>query len=225
MENKPLPLKERLSLLERGLRLAPNSLALLGQLGAVLERRDAEADDVRTTLKSLVTDGKAGATTYAMLGIDAYIRGRSAEARAYWEQAFQIDPAASLVANNLAWVLAHEDSPDLDRALELADRALGKRPNDPFFHGTRGYILMKLRRWSEALVELKAKLAALPDRVDTHLDLAEVYDHLELPELATAHREAATKMGAPPVQAKSSPESTTSGVSGSTKPQQTAPQR
>ncbi len=196
-EGKPLSVATRLSLLERGLKADPNNLALLHEFGTMFERGGDEVDRGRTILLSTLTTGKAGAGTYSLLGFDAHTHGQADRSRAYWEQAFRLDPSMALVANNLAWVLAHEASPDLPRALELAERALSREPNNPRFRGTRGYVLWQLRRWSEALADLNVELAAFPERTQTHRALADVYDHLGMPEPAAAHLTAATRTESP----------------------------
>ena len=99
-------------------------------------------------------------------------RGRNDEARLHWEQALRLEPEMGVVANNLAWVLAHDEPPDLTRALELAERAVQSKPSDSRFRGTRGVVLMKLGRSSEAITDLEAELAGNPNRSSTHLALA-----------------------------------------------------
>jgi tetratricopeptide (TPR) repeat protein len=188
---------DRLSLLERGLRHDPNNQVLLRMLAETLRAGGPEAQRVRVSLQKFLTDGKSTAAIHFVLGIDASTRGRAAEAQMHWEQAFRLNPGMSVVANNLAWVLAHEDPPDLRRALELAERAVRAEPNDTRFRGTRGTIFLKLERWSEALTDLEAELSASPDRADTHLALAKVYDHLGSPDLAAKHRARAAERDKP----------------------------
>ncbi len=92
------------------------------------------------------------------------------------------------VANNLAWILAHADPPDLARALELGNQAVALRPNDARFRDTRGRILVKMKRWNEALTDLELVLRSEPEQTDLHQLLAEVYDRLGSNEMATEHR-------------------------------------
>jgi predicted Zn-dependent protease len=92
------------------------------------------------------------------------------------------------VANNLAWVLARDDPPDLERALKLADLALERQPDARRFHGTRGDVLARLGRWREALPELEEGLADAPDNPDLHAALAVAYDHLDDAAMAARHR-------------------------------------
>ena len=184
----------RLGLLERGLKHDPANVELLDRLGTVLRKGGPEGERVRSTLQTLIADGKGTPAAHFVLGVAANEQGRAAEARLHWEQAFRLDPRMGVVANNLAWVLAQADPPDLDRALELANLAVDRQPKEATFRGTRGFILMKMKRWSESLTDLEAELAAYPGKEKVHRALAEVYDHLGSSELASRHRDRAAAL-------------------------------
>lgn len=182
------PLGDHLALLERGLKYNPKNTDLLDRLGAVLRVGGPDGERVRAALMTLLAEGKASAWLHFVLGADASSQGRTDEARLHWEQAFRLEPDLAVVANNLAWVLAHANPPDLNRALDLANRAVERRPKDARLRGTRGVVLMKLGRWSEALTDLEAELESNPESQALHQSLAEVYDHLGSPDMASRHR-------------------------------------
>ena len=78
----------------------------------------------------------------------------------------------------------------------MADAAAKALPQHPEIRETRGIILARLGRWSEALVDLEIALAAFPDRAHIHDSLADAYEHLGDPDMAARHRElAAQKRG------------------------------
>ena len=185
----------RLALLERGLKYDPSNVALLDRLGAILRKGGPEGERARSTLQALIADGKGTPATHFVLGVAANEQGRVDEARLHWEQAFRLDPKLGVVANNLAWLLAHADPPDLNRALELANLAVEREPKAATFRGTRGVVLMKLKRWSDALTDLEAELAANPTSAELHQALAEVYENLGSAELAAQHRSRAAALG------------------------------
>jgi predicted Zn-dependent protease len=139
-------------------------------------------------LQILLAEGKSPAILHLMLGIDQWQQGNKAGGLQHVEQAYLASPQAPLIANNLAWMLANGGSPDLPRALELIESVLKREPKQPRFRNTRGYILAKLGRWQEAVADLEASLADLPDKSLCHSTLAEAYDHLGLPSLASDHR-------------------------------------
>jgi predicted Zn-dependent protease len=185
------------AVLAEGLRWDPNSVPLLIRFEKVLRAGGAEADEARRALNELLASGRAGGEVHFVLGTDAWLRGDSATARAHFEAAAKHDPRGGVVANNLAWLMAHEPKPDLDRALSLANMALDRAPDLPQFRGTRGVILAKLGRWKEALPELEAALLASPDDAELHQYLADACEHQGLAELAAAHRKRSGGAGPP----------------------------
>lgn len=195
-EQAPNDLGARLALLEQGLRYNPANLGLMERINRLMGNDSADAEKARAVLRQLLTTGKATASTHFVLGIDAYQRKRMDEARFHWDRAHELAPEFAVVANNLAWLLADGDKADPDRALSLIDNALERIPNQPDFRGTRGHILLRLKRWKDALVDLEAALAATPNNPNVQTDLAEAYEGLGLPELAKPHREKADALKA-----------------------------
>lgn len=181
-------LGERLTLLEQGLAHDPSNLVLLDRLSMAIKTGGPEGDRAREALKGLLATGRATASVHFALGIDAHTQGKMDEARLHMEQAFRLTPKMPVVANNLAWLLAHSDKPDLPRALEIVNMALEQSPNEIRFRGTRGHILAKMHRWKEALSDLEAALPAELNSPELHSVLAETYDHLGVPEMAAEHR-------------------------------------
>jgi tetratricopeptide (TPR) repeat protein len=175
-------------LIAEGLHWDPNCMPLLIRLERVMQTGGAEAEASRRMLTDMLAAGKAGVAAHFILGVDAWLRGDTASARVHLEASARNDPRGPMIANNLAFIMVHEEKPDLERALSLADLAVDRGPGIPEFRGTRGLILTKLGRWKEALPELEAGLPANPDHVELHAGLADTYDHLGLPDLAAAHR-------------------------------------
>jgi predicted Zn-dependent protease len=150
--------------------------------------RVVEVENSRAALRQLLSRGTAPALTHLVLGADAWERGRVANARAHYEQAYQLDPTIPPVVNNLAAVLARSAPAELPRALAMMDSLVERAPNEPHYRQNRGEILSRLGRWKEALVDLERALPALPNDRILHGDLAETYQHLDMPEMAAEHR-------------------------------------
>jgi Flp pilus assembly protein TadD len=186
-EEKPDP-GLRLRLLQTGLECDPTDQDLLQRLLAVTRIDGPEADKARATLEGLLARGQAPAMVHFALGLDAYQHGKLDEARVHWERAQQLSPQTPSIANNLACLLSEGQSPDLPRALDLANLALQHAPNDPNFHDTRGRIFARMGKWQEALDDLEAALPAAPDSPKLHQALAEVYDHLGARGMAARHQ-------------------------------------
>ena len=101
--------------------------------------------------------------------------------RAY-EEALRKGDSTGVAANNLAWIYA-KNGTNLDRALELAQRAREVNPLNPAVTDTLGFVLLKRREYSMAVAELKhadqllkaqkTKDTQLSDAIHAHL--AEAY--------------------------------------------------
>jgi predicted Zn-dependent protease len=91
--------------------------------------------------------------------------------------------------NNLAWAMAHQDSPDLPRALELATEAVtsaGEHPIQLEYLATRGTLHRLSSKWTDSIADLEKVLSHLPHRVQLKAQLAESYTQVGQPELAAS---------------------------------------
>lgn len=179
---------QQLALLEQALQYDPGHLDVLMRLWAFTKVHGAEADKARATLRAQLAVGKGTAVAHLALGMDAWEQGKTAGALVHLEQAYQLAPSMGVVANNLAWVLASAQPPDLKRALALMNSVLERWPNEPMFRDTRGLVLAKMGRWKEALTDLQAALPGYPKSAGLHRRLAEAYDRLGATDMAAQHR-------------------------------------
>jgi tetratricopeptide (TPR) repeat protein len=105
---------------------------------------------------------------------DAYLQsallleqiGKRAQARPVYEQVLKLQPDSPIALNNLAYLLAGTGSPgDLDQALQLAQRARQKLPDNPDIADTLGWIYIKKNLTVNAVDlfrDLMAKESVLP---------------------------------------------------------------
>jgi tetratricopeptide (TPR) repeat protein len=186
----------KLSVIEKGLSCDPNNAALLEKLLATASPKGQDGDKARAALQSLLANGQGSAAVHFALGVDALQRGETAQAQVHWEQANRLAPGMPIVANNLAWMIAHQPSPDLDRALSLVEMALKQNPDHANFRHTRGHILAGLKRWKDALPDLEAALPKYGNDAELHHTLAEVYAHLGVPAMEAEHKRLAVAKAA-----------------------------
>jgi tetratricopeptide (TPR) repeat protein len=184
--------EQAFALIQRGLQEDQQNAALLEWMVNLTQQNGKEGEKARRTLELLLAEGKSPTILHLLLGLDLWQKGNKAGGLQHIEQAYLASPQAPLIANNLAWMLANGDPPDLPRALELIESVLVREPNQLRFRNTRGHILAKLGKWQPAVTDLEASLPALPDKSQCHTTLAEAYDHLGLPSLASDHRRLAT---------------------------------
>lgn len=78
----------------------------------------------------------------AELAMLLHTTGNVGRARLLYEKVLTIQPDNEIALNNLASIIS-EDGSDLNRALQLADRAKKKSPNDPNIADTLGTIYLK----------------------------------------------------------------------------------
>jgi Tfp pilus assembly protein PilF len=180
----------RLIRLDSGLRQNPSNAALLARLVDIMKGSATEADQVRESLKKMLAQGQASATAHFLLGLDAWQNNKVEAARLHWERSHELAPQFLGVTNNLAWVLSTGPNADLPRALKLVDLAIDQSSGElkARFRGTRGHVLLQMKRWKEALADLEAGLLFHGNNADLHGDLAAAYTALGLPDQAAEHR-------------------------------------
>jgi Tfp pilus assembly protein PilF len=183
----PPPLSVRLSLIERGLAHDPRNESLLAALIKLTRLEGKQAESARVTLNGLLARGEVAPTAHLCLALDAWERNRPEEAREHLEIVFKLYPQTPLVANNLAWLLAFGESPELERSLQILNNLIAKYPDSPIFRETRGEVLTKTGRWHEAVLDLEYALPSHKDNAHTHASLAEAYGGLGMKELAAQH--------------------------------------
>lgn len=187
IEDGPEAVGNRLAVLDRGLEIAPGHPRLLDLLAELLRDDGPVAEAAMRRMRGLLADGKAAVSAHFLLGVEAHRRGDTATAGTHFAQALRLSPRSPILANNLAWHLAEGNGADPERALAVIDSALEQSPNDPRFLGTRGHVLVRLKRWGEALHDLEAALKVGGPLPGLHEDLAATYRGLGLPDMAEAH--------------------------------------
>lgn len=178
----------RLDLLLRALKADPRNAAVLSRLLTLARRSDSLGEQANDVLQTLITESDQKAPAYVVLGSLEFTRGNVDTALKYLEQAYRLDPDADMTLNNLAWVLASANPPDLERALKLANAAVDVTGGALRTRETRYRILMRLSRWEEALIDIEACEPLFRGSVDFHRAAAEVYTNLKLPAPAEKHR-------------------------------------
>jgi len=181
-------LSQRLDLLGKALRVAPDHPEVVHRLAMFVRYSGPPADAMRGQLKDLLAGGQLPATVHLLLGSIAAAEERWDEARLHLEQAYRLDSRLPALLNHLAWAVTQGATPDLERALRLSDEAVKLAVGEPDLRATRGRILARLQRWQDALTDLEAALAASGERGELHTDLVEVYTALGDPEMAERHR-------------------------------------
>jgi len=150
----------------------------------------------------MLTGDMKRASQYAVLvpGISEVFQGVAAEQRgdvdaavSHYEAAVRAGDRTAVAANNLAWIYAGRRT-HLDRALEVAKRAVELSPRDAGILDTLGFVHLQRREYTDAVKILEhARSLALGDRTP---ELSQIEQHLRTayissgqPELAAALHE------------------------------------
>jgi tetratricopeptide (TPR) repeat protein len=120
---------------------------------------------------------------YGSLGDALSDLDRWDDAKEAYEEAITLDPGNDNALNNYAYYLSTRDE-QLEYAQTLAQRALEKRPDNPSYLDTLGWIYYKLKKYDDALRYIKAALQTGEASATVLEHLGDVYHKMEEPELA-----------------------------------------
>lgn len=186
--------EQRQKLLEQALVIVPDHPLVIARLNDLLQSGGTAQQRAKQTLEKLLAAGVPSWRAHFSLGGLAYRKGDLGTAKTHFIAAHNINSDYLPVINNLAYVLAHCDEPDLQRALELVNRAIEADPDFAEFRDTRGAIYVKMERWHDAISDFEISLKKYPQRIKTHRALAEAYQAIGDEELADIHRRAVRRL-------------------------------
>lgn len=138
-----------------------------------------------------------------ILQAQAYLRhfqGKFDDEIAIYQKIREINPRDIRYLNNMAWTLA-ENLKKHDEAMTIIDEAISRIGRRPSFLDTRGVILTRMGRYSEAITDLEAALQAATIISDGQ-PLSAIYFHLaraymlnDQPDKAKTYFEAGKSVG------------------------------
>ncbi len=195
----PEDVGRRMQLLEQAVLIAPDEPEALQRLVSISNTEGEEADEAQRWLKQTLAAGDAPAVIHFILGTIAAGKGDMETALRELDMANEANPRTAVTLNNMAFVLAHTESPDLPRALEMSNQAVRIAPNNASFLETRGQIYTRMGEWSQAITDLEKalnRITSISTRINVHESLASCYENLDDPELARLHRENAETLRA-----------------------------
>ncbi|MEZ6118047.1 MAG: tetratricopeptide repeat protein [Pirellulaceae bacterium] len=179
--------EDRLSILSELIELDAKSEPVIVRLVALLH-----ATEIQTQVAQLVSDR----IDIASLTIDsqktvaalAVLRGDMLAARDHFATILKRVPNDADTVNNLAWLYAHQEPLDLDKAIEFANKAVSLAPDNPHYLDTRGSVYLVRREWQKAITDLESALNGIPDKPEIHQGLAQAYREIGNLELSEIHQ-------------------------------------
>lgn len=184
-------LVKRLQILHAAIGIAPSDPAVGASIvQLIIECRDNRSSEV-IRLKEAILKGADPVSAHFIRGTLALLDSKIVEAKSELELALQHEPNVPTILNNLAIAIAEMKEGDLEKALSLIDIALTKLPKHAYFLETRGQILVKLKRWQEAISDLEVALEAKELRPAIYPSLAIAYAKIGAIDLTRVYQELA----------------------------------
>lgn len=191
-QQRPDDVGEQMQLLEKALQLAPNEPKALQRMLEIASAEGPGAEAAEARLRKALVDGAAPAAIHFSLGALAAKRGDMDAAMRHFRQSEQLNPGTAVTLNNIAYIMAQSPDADLQQALTMANQAVEMAPQAAPFRDTRGQILTRLERWSEAISDLEyanSKMDDLSSRVAINRSLAVAYRGLGDEQTAEAYQD------------------------------------
>ena len=151
------------------------------------DSEDKNAETIKERFMDIVTSDNPTPMAHFTLSNMLWQEGDHENAQFHLEQAYTLNKNIVIVLNNLAYMIAHGEDPDLERALELSEAAVSQVPDNAQFRDTLGIIYMKMGRHKDAVSEFQRALPGEADKKAVHEKLAICYDALGMDELAKIH--------------------------------------
>lgn len=187
----------RMELLQEALQVAPDQPLALQRIVEISGGDGPAAQEAKAQLQQALADGRGTAVVHFALGTLEASKGNMDAALRHLDQAHAANPHTAVTLNNLAFVIAHSASPDLERALNVSNQAIRIGPNVASFRETRGQILTKMGRYADAITDLEfalPKISRVSTRIQIHQSLATCYRELGDADLARIHEEKAAQL-------------------------------
>jgi tetratricopeptide (TPR) repeat protein len=184
--------EEVLTIVDSALVHVQPAAGLYSLKGAALSRLGRKTEAVEAFKTAIDHDS----TMFIAMGALALIYDETDsvdQAVALYERAIRLSDSAAVYLNNLAYTLASRGL-ELDRALDLSQRALALEPKNGAYLDTRGWIDYGLGHYDDALDWLKKASKASPDGATILEHIGDVYAKLGSDGKAKKYYERALKL-------------------------------
>lgn len=183
--------------LQQAVKIAPQDPMVLTFLMNYLLATAKDEDQESIAIKESLLVSTSPGVSHFVRGTAASIRGNIDEASFHLEMAAKDLPNSDVILNNLAYMLAFQQKPDLPRALQLVELAISRQKNPaPHFLDTRGHIRRKMGNWLEAIPDLEQGTKVPDLAVAAHEALADCYRQLGKEDQGASHQAVAEKLKA-----------------------------
>ncbi|MCK5452998.1 MAG: tetratricopeptide repeat protein, partial [Calditrichia bacterium] len=167
--NRQSQFQQSLLVLERSLNIHQNDVDLLAMYGSTLSQVDRDRDALPPLEKALELNKENTATITSIAAVyDKLEMWHKSDS--LYKEALDKNPRNALLLNNYSYSLAQRDL-QLERALEMVDRALEVDPDNGAYLDTKGWIYFKMGKFEDAQRFIQKAL-------DSREESAEVLEHM-----------------------------------------------
>jgi tetratricopeptide (TPR) repeat protein len=180
---------KRFAHLEKSIELAAGNSGIYDRLTAMFmtESTKEKRTVIKNELLELIGGNNPTAVVHFALSNLYDLEGEREKSTWHLEQAYQLDNRSVAVANNLAWKLAHQKEPDLDKALELAKQAVEESSANSDYLDTYATVLLLRQEYELAIPQFQKAIGKNREKYLIHKKLAQCYRAIGRPELAKIH--------------------------------------
>ena len=187
--------EEVLSLTERAEEYAPDNAFIQFFTGAshMFQDNYEEAESWLERASMAPAQRNIRSVIYGTLGDVKEELDKWEEAESALERSIRLDPDNTTALNNYAYYLSLREE-NLERALEMAQKAVQSNPENSSFLDTLGWVHFKLGNLDEALDYIQRAVETGDASAEVYEHLGDVYEAQGLPEKAAEWWEKALKM-------------------------------
>jgi tetratricopeptide (TPR) repeat protein len=183
---------EVVRILESAVKVLPDDFRVNFLLGVSYSRLSRNLEAARVLERARELNSKdVDAVAQLALVYDAMKRFEDSDA--LYEEALRLDPANHLVLNNYAYSLAERDV-NLERALEMSQKAVDVQPENASYLDTIGWIYFRLARYAEAEKYIKQAISKGEANAVVYEHLGDIYYRMNQKDLAIEHWNMALKL-------------------------------
>ncbi|TWU20833.1 Tetratricopeptide repeat protein [Novipirellula artificiosorum] len=194
---------QSLQMLQLALQYAPNHPRIFAWILNLDLAATNEDDRQVNSLREAYMKGTSPGMAHFLLGTAALMKDDSETAENHLKLAAETLPHRGAILNNLAVAMATRQGGDLEQALKISEFAVEYTEDpSPHYYETRGQILMKLERYTDAIPDLERALKVESLQRNAHKSLATCYDAIGQKEIAEQHRKAVEAIAQPQPQPK-----------------------
>ena len=182
----------QLELMQKAAKLDPTHEGVVERVAILTKKNNDIGNRAREIIEQVERSQTLSNRIETTLAVSAFQRKDYDDAVERFEKLYAANSSSAKIANNLAWLLTQTTNPNLERALQMANRANELNHGRNALHReTRGQILVRLGRYDEAIVDLEFAINGIPESRELMDSLATAYERTGKMDQANLYRERA----------------------------------